>query len=211
MSAAGQFLAQPAVVRLPAPGGATDREESPLLPGSDAVPGVLRAFFRDRKGHWIHTSDSVNDGWTWESKPRKTGVVNNQSGIAALLLASGRLLLAFNNVRCTPPPPHARSRHGLPPQPVCPRHPLSLALSEDHGRSWRWVRDLEAGGSSDPAPPPRRAPHLHRYSYPSLAQDLETGMVHVAYTYRKRFIKHVVVDEAWVMRGGTSGMFKGAG
>jgi hypothetical protein len=42
------------------------------------------------------------------------------------MLASGTLCVAFNNLR-------GDKR----------RFPLSLALSEDGGRSWPWVRDLE--------------------------------------------------------------------
>lgn len=72
------------------------------------------------------------------------------------------------------------------------------------GASWRWLRDLEVGGGpeSDPTPPPRAVPRLHRYSYPAVLLHPRTGLVHVAFTYRKRFIKHVVFDAGWVTAAG---------
>ena len=175
MASPGEWLAQPAVVRL--------------------ANGTLRAFFRDRAGKWIYVKDSHDDGRTWPARATRTRLPNNQSGIAALVLRSGRLLIAFNNLHCV--------------RDHCGRNPLTLALSEDGGGTWPWVRDVEGGGRRDPVPPPRQPPRLHRYAYPALLQDPQTGLVHVAYSYRKRLIKHVVVDEAWVRHGGTQGIFRG--
>ena len=42
----------------------------------------------------------------------------------------------------------------------------------------------------------------HFYGNPALAGSLD-GRLHVLYTFRGRAIKHVIVDEAWVMAGGT--------
>merc|ERR1712216_470426 len=100
MSAKHQYLAQPTVVKLP--------------------NRVLRAFYRDRRGRFIYTSDSTNDGRTWPNKHRKTGLPNNQSGIQALVLANGHVVMAFNNQKCL---------QGHPLR--CHRHPLSVALSTD--------------------------------------------------------------------------------
>jgi predicted neuraminidase len=58
------------------------------------------------------------------------------------------------------------------------RDRLSVALSAD-GRSWRRILDLE----DQPG----------EYSYPAVIQTPD-GLVHVTYTYRRRSIKHVVID-----------------
>ena len=51
--------------------------------------------------------------------------------LQALVLASGSLMVVFNNVKG-----------------VGNRWPLSVALSEDGGQSWPWVRDLETKDGS---------------------------------------------------------------
>lgn len=58
------------------------------------------------------------------------------------------------------------------------RQKLNVALSAD-GKTWRRVLDLE----DQPG----------EYSYPAVIQTPD-GLVHVTYTYRRRSIKHVVID-----------------
>ena len=60
------------------------------------------------------------------------------------------------------------------------RSPLSLAVSED-GRSWKQVLALEA----EPG----------EYSYPAMIQA-KSGPVHVTYTWKRKLIRHVVLDPA---------------
>lgn len=86
--------------------------------------GKLKAFFRDRNARHIFTSESA-DGKSW-SPPQRTTLPNNNSGIVAIALRSGRVLLLFNNVR-------GRAH----------RWPMSAALSVDDGNTWPYVRDLE--------------------------------------------------------------------
>jgi hypothetical protein len=50
MSDKGQFLAQPSVVQL--------------------ADGTLRAYFRDRNGKFIYSSDSTSNGKKWPNKHR---------------------------------------------------------------------------------------------------------------------------------------------
>lgn len=57
--------------------------------------------------------------------PSPTPLPNNDAGIAVAVLESGALAVAFNN------------------RAMRERCPLSVALSEDDGRTWPWVRDLE--------------------------------------------------------------------
>jgi len=169
MSTKGQFLAQPTVVRLPS-------------------SGHLLAFFRDRKAQWIHTALSEDDGATWPSTQTRTRLPNNNSGIQAIVLANGNIVLVFNNLQ------------GFA------RFPLSIALSEDEGKTFPYVRDLEAGGFGNDAVPPKS--NKNRYSYPCVIQTHD-GRIHVGYTYRRLTMKYVSIDEAWIRRGGTVGMFKG--
>jgi predicted neuraminidase len=70
------------------------------------------------------------------------------------------------------------------------RSPLTLALSSDEGRNWRQTRDLEAGPGE--------------YTDPSLLQT-EDGAIHVTYTYQRRAIKHVVVNEEWIRAATAAG------
>lgn len=89
------------------------------------------------------------------------------------------------------------------------RKPLSIALSQDGGETWPWIRDIETGASAsqhDEAEEDGGKPD--EYSYPSVLQDAD-GKINVAYTYRREAIKVVRFDEEWVQSGTTVGNFKG--
>lgn len=58
------------------------------------------------------------------------------------------------------------------------RRPISIALSDD-GEHWRRVLDMETGAS--------------QYSYPAVIQSSD-GIVHIVYTWRRKRIRHVVLD-----------------
>ena len=58
------------------------------------------------------------------------------------------------------------------------RSPLNIAISED-GENWQAVLELENARGE--------------YSYPAVIQTSD-GLVHVSYTWRREFIKHVVID-----------------
>lgn len=64
------------------------------------------------------------------------------------------------------------------PNSIC-RTPLDVAVSTDQGKTWSFCLRLENGFSE--------------YSYPSIIQASD-GMVHIVYSWKKRRIKHVVVD-----------------
>jgi predicted neuraminidase len=61
------------------------------------------------------------------------------------------------------------------------RYPLNVAISQD-GRTWQAAAVLEH------EPP-------GQYSYPSVIQTSD-GLVHVAYTFKRKTIKHAVIDPA---------------
>ncbi len=60
------------------------------------------------------------------------------------------------------------------------RDRLSLALSNDGGHTWSHLFDLENERGSE-------------FSYPAVIQTSD-GMVHVTYTWKRRKIRHVVID-----------------
>ncbi len=64
------------------------------------------------------------------------------------------------------------------------RTPLSIARSLDEGRTWEKPLQLE----SNPG----------EYSYPSIIQSSD-GRMHVTYTYRRYSIKHVELNEDWLV------------
>ena len=76
------------------------------------------------------------------------------------------------------------------------RHNLSVAMSDDDGKTWPWQRDLEVGDgycmSNDSARGLNR-----EYSYPSLRQGPD-GALHLAYTVFRKHIRHVRVMPDWV-------------
>ncbi|CAB1369233.1 sialidase family protein [Denitratisoma oestradiolicum] len=70
------------------------------------------------------------------------------------------------------------------PQPS-DRNRLALALSADQGQSWSLPRLIEQGDAGD------------EFSYPALAQD-DSGMVHLAYTWKRERIKHLRFSPGWL-------------
>jgi predicted neuraminidase len=81
------------------------------------------------------------------------------------------------------------------------RKPLAVALSEDGGATWPWVRNIEQGrpgyGSEEQKP---KSPGREEYSYPSIIQSRE-GSIYVAFTYRRQTIKVVSFGEGWIRQG----------
>jgi len=64
------------------------------------------------------------------------------------------------------------------------RSALCLALSLDEGHTWSYKRILEDAPG--------------RFSYPTLSLA-PNGHIHISYTFRRTHVKHVEVNEAWVM------------
>jgi predicted neuraminidase len=133
------------------------------------APGRIKMLMRATQRVGVVCSASSNDnGCTW-TPASPTDIPNSNSGLDAVRLADGRIVLA-----CNP------AREG--------RIPLSLLMSEDNGETWPWRRDVEteSGGPSVP-----------EYSYPSVIQASD-GRVHVVYTYQRRRIHHFVSDaDGW--------------
>ncbi len=63
------------------------------------------------------------------------------------------------------------------------RSPLSLALSVDEGETWNKVKNLEDEPNAE-------------FSYPAIIQDAQ-GRIHMTYTFKRKHIRHVILDEKW--------------
>ncbi|MHB0876414.1 MAG: sialidase family protein [Anaerolineae bacterium] len=113
------------------------------------------------RGGWIWRSRSVDEGETW-SYPEPTGLPNPNSGIDLLAHSSGLWVLAYN--------PTASGRT-----------PLTLAVSEDEGSSWRQAAVAESGPGE--------------FSYPQMVED-DRGLVHLLYTYKRSAIRHRAYEVA---------------
>lgn len=92
----------------------------------ESDPGHVHALLRTQSGVMARV-DSEDYGRTW-SKAYAAGLPNNNSGIDALGLEDGKVLLVYNPVS----------------ENWGPRHPLNLALSRDNGQTWEDLVSLES-------------------------------------------------------------------
>jgi len=87
--------------------------------------GSLVTFFRDSSpAHRIRFSESKDGGFSWTAI-QNTDLLNPGSGLEALRLKSGRVILIYNDVEDDP------------------RSSLAVSTSEDEGRTWKWTRHIE--------------------------------------------------------------------
>lgn len=95
--------------------------------------GHLISFMRSRLADVIYRSESFDWGSTW-SAPVKTVLPNNNTGISALRLKSGRIALAYNQIGVDSQADKKESGY-----------PIAVALSEDDGITWPLIRYVELG------------------------------------------------------------------
>lgn len=158
--------------------------------------GHIVAFMRSRKADWIYRSESFDYGDSW-SVPAPTVLPNNNSGICAVKLASGRIAVTYNHSSA----PAAYGEKGAWPGLRCP---VSIALSEDGGKTFPLIRHIERGQGY--VGDENRSNNL-QYEYPCIIQASD-GMIHLAYAYETRKgVKWVTLSEADIMgkeRGGST-------
>jgi predicted neuraminidase len=159
------------------------------------APDQLVAFFRSRASDFIYRSTS-SDGCTW-TPAKPTVLPNNNASVQAFRLRDGHIVIAFDNSSINKP----QGNEGL-------RKPVAVALSEDDGKTWPYVRDVELGrdgyGMAEQKP---KEPGREEYSYPTIMQTRE-GEILIAFTYRRQTIKVASFREDWIKKGGTVGEYK---
>jgi predicted neuraminidase len=181
--------------------------------------GSLFAMFRSRWADWIYASQSQDNGRTW-SEPVPTTLPNNNSSIQLTKLKNGHLALVFNNRNADADTERRASLYDDIPDddteqtPTAgqshrgkmtafwgtPRAPLTIAVSEDDGQTWPYMRDLETGDGYCLTNNSKEG--LNReYSYPSIKQTHD-GMIHITYTYFRQYIKYVCITEDWIRGNG---------
>ena len=151
--------------------------------------GLIEALCRTKEGV-IAMTWSADEGRTW-TPLAATELPNPNSGIDAITLADGRLLVVYNHSAHLP----NWSGHGN-------RFPLDVAMSVD-GIKWKHVLTLEdephsRNSASIQTSPPTQEQQLaafgnEGFSYPAVIQTSD-GLVHVTYTWNRRMIKHLVID-----------------
>jgi predicted neuraminidase len=180
------------------PGGApipvpesTGRVHGSLVPTER--PGEWLQFFRSRLADRIYRSRSFDEGLSW-SVPEPTDLPNNNSSIQAVRLASGRLAMIFNRYAL----PEAQRADQVWGEANWPRRrwPLAIALSEDDGDSWPWIRDIDTGWGFCGSANGHRNGQL---AYPTLLEGAP-GDLHLAYSWAGRqAIRYLCVREEEIL------------
>jgi predicted neuraminidase len=130
--------------------------------------GTLVAYMRNNgPGGKILVSESSDDGITW-TIATSSELLNPGSGLDAVRLRNGHWVLICNDT-------------------TSGRSKLTLLLSDDEGKSWKWSRSLEDHASG-------------QYHYPVIIQGHDEKL-HVVYSYfveAGKTMKYVRLDENWI-------------
>lgn len=184
--------------------------------------GSLFAMYRSRWADNVYMSRSDDNGRTW-TPPVPTELPNNNSSIQFTRLTNGHLAIVFNDSSAAQAIERRLSLYdeiedeeemasAASPavEPTlsagrrtafwgAPRAPMTLAISEDGGRTWPFKRNLEVGDGY--CMTNNSELQLNReYSYPSIKQTPD-GFIHIAYTFYRQKIRYVRLREEWVKAG----------
>ena len=153
------------------------KTSTPLVGGANIQPaiaatarGELVAYMRDNgpPPKRLHVSRSSDHGQTW-SPVRDTALPNSGTACDIVTLPNGHWVLVNNDTETG-------------------RHQLTLSLSEDEGKTWRYHKRI----ADDPT---------SRSHYPAIIAGAD-GSIHVSYSYfqddNRKAIKHTVCTEAWI-------------
>jgi predicted neuraminidase len=158
--------------------GKTWYASKPLLGFGAIQPAVLRrdngelvAYMRENGiENKIRTATSADDGITW-GPVGTIDLPNPGSGLDGVRLANGHWLLVYNDT--------TRGRNSL-----------AVSISDDEGKTWKWMRHLEKQPQGG-------------YHYPSVIQGRD-GTIHALYSYfvdGGKSMKHAAFNEEWVQAG----------
>ena len=170
--------------------GKTWKFSNPLVGAGNIQPsmafkkdGTMVAFMRDNgpapNRHPV--SESKDNGMTW-GPVTDSELVNEGSGSDIVTLANGNWIIAYND-----------TEDG--------RYTLAVSLSEDEGKTWKYLRHIELDLNED-------FNKRNKASYPSIIQGKD-GMIHVIYSYHKYntlpydddTIKYIRFTEDWIKEG----------
>lgn len=126
--------------------------------------GHMQVLCRSRQ-NVLAQSWSTDGGKSW-GPVTGTSLPNPNAGTDAVTLKDGRQLLVYN--------------HTIRQKSLNGREMLNVAISSD-GKAWESVLTLE------------RETTRSEFSYPAVIQSSD-GKVHITYTWRRRSVKHVVLD-----------------
>ena len=123
-------------------------------------PNSLRMLTRSRKVRRIATATSDDNGMTW-SQAESIDLPNPSAGIDAVNLEGDRVALIYN---------HTERGRGS----------LNLAISDDKGKTWKRVLDLENTPGEE-------------FSYPAMIVT-DDGLLSCTYTWRRERIRFAKID-----------------
>jgi len=165
--------------------GKTWKFSNPVIGGIGIQPtiaitqnGTLAAYLRDNgpPPKRMQRTDSQDNGITW-SIARDAELPNPGAGFDMVTLTSGEWLIVYNH-----------TEDG--------RHDLTVAISDNDGKSWRWKKKIEFDDRKEKA----TASH-----YPAVIQDTN-GTIHTVYSYhfhdrdddQDKTIKYASFPVSWV-------------
>jgi predicted neuraminidase len=165
-------------------GGIHWQSSNPVVGGIGIQPTILKkkdgtlfAYLRDNgpEPYRMQYTVSKDSAESW-SIPRDAELPNPGAGFDGVTLQNGDWLMVYND-----------TEDG--------RHSLALALSEDEGTSWTYIRHLEED---------TRGEEAIQSHYPAIMEGKD-GRIHIVYSFHHRdqeedakTIKYVSVDADWV-------------
>jgi predicted neuraminidase len=162
------------------------------------APYAAAVFFRSHRSNSnIAWSLSDDTGRTWTA-PQYIDLPNPGAGINALLLSGKRILLAYNDSK------YSRERLALAISSV--EEPTSSEHTECYSAEWlRYEAERHRKKTKTKKNQTwRRVAVLEdtpgeEFSYPYMVRT-HNGKIHLVYTWRRKRIKHLVFNEAWINR-----------